>query len=103
MSSLTEHPAAWTRTDVPEGLGLGTLLPEPDGHRLEAGETVVEGEERLFAPFSLLVSLLLGHPPSPEANSLSAVAISGVLAAATVAAVFRVLLGRARARLGQAS
>jgi hypothetical protein len=52
----------------------------------------------LFAPFSLLVTLLLGHPPSPEANSLSAVVIAGLLAAATVAAVFRALLARARAR-----
>ncbi|GHC72558.1 transcriptional regulator [Nocardiopsis terrae] len=57
MSSLTEHPAAWTRTDVPEGLGLGTLLPEPDGHRLEAGETVVEGEERFFTRFTVRTDL----------------------------------------------
>ncbi|WP_150251081.1 putative glycolipid-binding domain-containing protein [Nocardiopsis deserti] len=57
MSSLTEHPAAWTRTDVPEGLGLGTLLPEPDGHRLEAGETVVVGEERFFTRFSVRTDL----------------------------------------------
>jgi hypothetical protein len=52
----------------------------------------------LFAPVSLLVTLLLDHPPSPEANSLSAVVISGLLAAATVTAVFRVLLARARTR-----
>ncbi|GAA1118071.1 putative glycolipid-binding domain-containing protein [Nocardiopsis exhalans] len=57
MSSLTEHPAAWTRIDVPEGLGLGALLPEPDGHRLEAGETVVEGEERFFTRFTVRTDL----------------------------------------------
>jgi hypothetical protein len=57
MSSLTEHPAAWARTDVPEGLGLGTLLPEPDGYRLEAGETVVVGEERFFTRFSVRADL----------------------------------------------
>ena len=44
MSSLKEHPAAWVRTDVPEGLGLGSLLPEPGGYRLEAGETVVNDD-----------------------------------------------------------
>ena len=52
----------------------------------------------LFAPFSLLLMLLLGHPPSPEANSMAAVVVSGLLAAATVAAVFRVLLARTRTR-----
>ncbi|WP_026119369.1 putative glycolipid-binding domain-containing protein [Nocardiopsis ganjiahuensis] len=57
MSPVTEHPAAWTRTDVPEGLGLGTLLPEPDGHRLEAGETVVEGQERFFTRFTVRADL----------------------------------------------
>lgn len=57
MSSLTEHPAAWTRTDVPQGLGLGTVLPEPDGHRLEAGETVVEGAERFFTRFTVRTDL----------------------------------------------
>ncbi|MBR8744504.1 putative glycolipid-binding domain-containing protein [Nocardiopsis sp. MG754419] len=57
MSSPTEHPAAWTRTDVPEGLGLGTLLPEPDGFRLEAGETVVEGEDRFFTRFTVRTDL----------------------------------------------
>ena len=57
----------------------------------------------LFAPFSLLVTWLLSHPPSPEANSLAAVAIAGTLAAATVAAVFRVLWARARARPSRVS
>lgn len=57
MSSLTEHPAAWSRTDVPEGLGLGALIPEPGGYRLEAGETVVEGEERFFTRFSVRTDL----------------------------------------------
>ncbi len=57
MSSPTEHPAAWSRTDVPEGLGLGTLLPEPDGFRLEAGETVVGGEGRFFTRFTVRTDL----------------------------------------------
>ncbi|WP_067606772.1 putative glycolipid-binding domain-containing protein [Nocardiopsis listeri] len=57
MSSPTEHPAAWTRTDVPEGLGLGTLLPEPDGFRLEAGETVVEDGGRFFTRFTVRTDL----------------------------------------------
>ncbi|MCP3014973.1 putative glycolipid-binding domain-containing protein [Nocardiopsis dassonvillei] len=57
MSSLTEHPAVWARTDVPEGLGLGALLPEPDGYRLEAGETVVVGEERFLTRFSVRADL----------------------------------------------
>ncbi|WP_017571054.1 putative glycolipid-binding domain-containing protein [Nocardiopsis halotolerans] len=57
MSSLTEHPAVWTRTDVSEGLGLGTLIPEPCGYRLEAGETVVVGEERFFTRFSVRTDL----------------------------------------------
>lgn len=57
MSSLAEHPAVWTRTDVPEGLGLGTLIPEPGGYRLEAGETVAVGEERFFTRFSVRTDL----------------------------------------------
>ncbi|WP_116248152.1 putative glycolipid-binding domain-containing protein [Nocardiopsis sp. FIRDI 009] len=57
MSSLTQHPAAWTRTDVSEGLGLGALLPEPDGYRLEAGEAVVEGDERFLTRFTVRTDL----------------------------------------------
>ena len=52
----------------------------------------------LFAPVSLVGAFLLSHPPSPLVNSLAAVTLSGALAAATAAAVFRVLLARARAR-----
>ncbi|MEV2278251.1 putative glycolipid-binding domain-containing protein [Nocardiopsis sp. NPDC049922] len=57
MSSLTQHPAAWSRTDVPEGLGLGALLPEPDGYRLEAGEVVVEDDERFLTRFTVRTDL----------------------------------------------
>ncbi|MFD6948989.1 glycolipid-binding family protein [Nocardiopsis sp. TSRI0078] len=57
MSSLTEHPAVWSRTDVPEGLGLGTLISEPDGYRLEAGETVAVGEERFLTRFTVRTDL----------------------------------------------
>ncbi len=47
----------WTRTDVPEGLGLGTLIPESDGYRLEAGETVVMGNERFLTRFTVRTDL----------------------------------------------
>lgn len=57
MSSPIENPAAWSRTDVPEGLGLGTLISQSDGYRLEAGETVVEGPERFFTRFSVRTDL----------------------------------------------
>lgn len=57
MSSPIEKPAVWSRTDVPEGLGLGTLLSRPDGYCLEAGETVVEGEESFFTRFTILTDL----------------------------------------------
>lgn len=57
MSSPIENPAAWSRTDVPEGLGLGTLLTRPDGYCLEAGETVVEGNERFFTRFTVRTDL----------------------------------------------
>jgi hypothetical protein len=52
----------------------------------------------LFAPVSLLGAFMLSHPPSPLVNSVAAVTLSGALAAATVTAVFRVLLSRARRR-----
>jgi len=51
-----------------------------------------------LAPFSLAAAFLSSQPPSPLVNSVGAVALSGGLAAATAAAVFRVLLARARAR-----
>jgi hypothetical protein len=51
-----------------------------------------------FAPFSLAAAFISSRPPSPLVNSVAAVALSGGLAAATAAAVFRVLLARARAR-----
>lgn len=43
----------WTRTDVPEGLGLGTLTPRPDGYGLEAGETVIEDGEAFSTRFGV--------------------------------------------------
>ncbi|MDE3725100.1 putative glycolipid-binding domain-containing protein [Nocardiopsis sp. N85] len=57
MSSPKEHPAAWARTDVPEGLGLGALMPEPDGYRLEAGEAVVDGGAGYFVRFGVRADL----------------------------------------------
>jgi hypothetical protein len=56
----------------------------------------------LWLPFSLLVTFLIDHPPSPAANSMAAVTLSGTLAAATVVAVFRVLIARARRRAAPA-
>ena len=56
----------------------------------------------LFAPISLFAAFLLSHPPSPLVNSVAAVTLSGALAAATAAAVFRVLLARARRRAAAA-
>jgi len=52
----------------------------------------------VVAPTTLAVSFLLGFAPSALPNSLAAVALSGTFAGATVAAAFRVLLRRARAR-----
>ncbi|MEC3893540.1 MULTISPECIES: putative glycolipid-binding domain-containing protein [Nocardiopsis] len=57
MSSPPQHPTAWARTDVPEGMGIGTLLPEPDGFRLEAGETVFAREERFLTRFTVWTDL----------------------------------------------
>lgn len=57
MSPPTEHPAAWTRLDVPEGLGIGTLITEPDGYRLEAGETVADGGDRFACRFTVRTDL----------------------------------------------
>ncbi|WP_028648651.1 putative glycolipid-binding domain-containing protein [Nocardiopsis sp. CNT312] len=57
MSSSTPYPAAWTRTDVSEGLGLGSLLAEPCGYRLEAGEAVAADGERFFARFTIRTDL----------------------------------------------
>jgi len=52
----------------------------------------------VVAPVTLSASLAFGVSPPPHVNSLAAVALSGVLAGATVTAVFRVLLRRSRAR-----
>lgn len=57
MPSPIEHSAAWSRTDVLQGLGLGALLPEPGGYRLEAGEAVAEGAEHHFTRFSVRTDL----------------------------------------------
>lgn len=53
----------------------------------------------VVAPVTLTLSFLFGVEPPAHWNSLAAFALSGLLAAATVAAVLRVLLRRARARL----
>ncbi|MDT0301812.1 putative glycolipid-binding domain-containing protein [Streptomonospora wellingtoniae] len=46
MSSTTADPVAWSRVDVSAGLGVGAVLAEPGGYRLEAGETVADGGDR---------------------------------------------------------
>lgn len=53
----------------------------------------------VVAPVTLLLSLVLGTAPSALVNSVGAVALSGALAAASVAAALRVLLRRARRRI----
>jgi hypothetical protein len=52
----------------------------------------------VVAPATLFLSLVFSVPPPALLNSLAAVALSGLLAAATVAAALRVLLRRARER-----
>lgn len=52
----------------------------------------------LVTPISLLHSFVVSAPPSVLLNSLGAIVLSGSLAVGTVAAVFRVLLARARSR-----
>lgn len=47
----------WTRTDVPQGLGMGTLTPRPNGYVLEAGETVVEDDEAFSTRFGVETDL----------------------------------------------
>ncbi|MFD0776801.1 putative glycolipid-binding domain-containing protein [Streptomonospora algeriensis] len=46
MSSTTADPVAWSRVDVSAGLGVGALLAETGGFRLEAGETVAGAQGR---------------------------------------------------------
>lgn len=47
----------WARTDLPQGLGIGTLTPRPDGYVLEAGETVVEEGEAFSTRFEVETDL----------------------------------------------
>ncbi|QBI56522.1 putative glycolipid-binding domain-containing protein [Streptomonospora litoralis] len=46
MSSSPADPIAWSRIDVSAGLGVGALLAEPGGVRLEASETVADARGR---------------------------------------------------------
>ena len=52
----------------------------------------------VVAPLTLAFSFAAGVPPSAPLNSIAAIGISGVLAAASVLAALRVLLARVRAR-----
>ncbi|MFC3998089.1 putative glycolipid-binding domain-containing protein [Nocardiopsis sediminis] len=57
MSAYRKQPAAWTRIDVAEGLGLGALIAETDGYRLEASETVADPRERYACRFTVRTDL----------------------------------------------
>ncbi|MBB6174647.1 hypothetical protein HNR23_004707 [Nocardiopsis mwathae] len=57
MSASNDHPAVWSRLDVSEGLGLGALIAEPDGFRLEATEVVVDRGTRYSCRFTVRADL----------------------------------------------
>ncbi|MBV2364916.1 putative glycolipid-binding domain-containing protein [Streptomonospora nanhaiensis] len=57
MPASSGEPVAWSRVDVASGLGLGTLLPQPHGFRLEASETVAGTEERYASRFTVHADL----------------------------------------------
>jgi hypothetical protein len=57
----------------------------------------------LVAPVTVAVALALDIPPPAPANSLVAIAGAGALACATVLAVFRILVRRARHRRARAA
>ncbi|CAM3731608.1 putative glycolipid-binding domain-containing protein [Nocardiopsis rhodophaea] len=57
MSASNDHPAVWSRLDVVEGLGLGTLIAETDGFRLEATEVVVDRGARYSCRFTVWADL----------------------------------------------
>jgi hypothetical protein len=57
MPANHHHPAAWTRTDVHEGLGIGAVIAESDGYRLEASETVADRGGRFSCRFTVSADL----------------------------------------------
>ncbi|RCV48772.1 putative glycolipid-binding domain-containing protein [Marinitenerispora sediminis] len=57
MSASNAHVAAWSRIDVSEGLGMGSLIAEPTGFRLEGSEVVAEGDERYSCRFTVTADL----------------------------------------------
>lgn len=57
MPLTHDLPAAWTRTDVAEGLGLGTLIAETCGFTLEANETVAGARDRFSCRFTVHTDL----------------------------------------------
>ncbi|MFW5420808.1 putative glycolipid-binding domain-containing protein [Nocardiopsis sp. CNT-189] len=40
---MCDLPVAWTRVDDARGTAVGALVPERSGHRMEGGETAVDG------------------------------------------------------------
>ncbi|GAA3738449.1 putative glycolipid-binding domain-containing protein [Salinactinospora qingdaonensis] len=57
MSATHDHTAAWTRLDVSEGLGLGALIAETAGFRLEGSEVVADRQERYSSRFTVVTDL----------------------------------------------
>lgn len=57
MADTSEHPVAWNRIDVPAGTGLGSLIAEPDGYRLEGAEVVSDHVQRYSCRFTVRTDL----------------------------------------------
>ncbi|PSK96305.1 hypothetical protein CLV63_112189 [Murinocardiopsis flavida] len=57
MADMSEHPVAWRRIDVPVGSGLGSLIAEPDGYRLEGAEMVADAAQRYSCRFTVRTDL----------------------------------------------
>ncbi|WP_046470798.1 putative glycolipid-binding domain-containing protein [Allosalinactinospora lopnorensis] len=57
MSASNDRPAVWARLDVPAGLGLGTLIADLDGFRLEGSETVADQRDRFSSRFTVRADL----------------------------------------------
>ncbi|GAB3211119.1 putative glycolipid-binding domain-containing protein [Marinactinospora thermotolerans] len=57
MSVTYRLPAAWTRIDVPEGTGVGALVAEPAGFRLEGSEVIADRREHFGCRFTVRADL----------------------------------------------
>ncbi|MUL41370.1 putative glycolipid-binding domain-containing protein [Streptomonospora sp. PA3] len=57
MPSRAADPVAWSRVDVSAGLGVGALVAQPGGFRLEAAETIADSDGRFSARFTVHADL----------------------------------------------